>query len=41
MAEPSQVNSSTAPVMASGGSEGFNRSKAARNRETSTPTLET
>ena len=36
MAERSRVNSSTAAVMASGGSAGFNRSNAARNRDTNT-----
>ena len=34
MAERSRVNSSTAAVMASGGSAGFNRSNAARKRDT-------
>ena len=36
MAERSRVNSSTAAVIASGGSAGFNRSNAARNRDTNT-----
>ena len=36
MAERSRVNSSTAAVMASVGSAGFNRSNAARKRETNT-----
>ena len=36
MAERSRVSSSTAAVIASGGSAGFNRSNAARNRDTST-----
>jgi hypothetical protein len=36
MAERSRVNSSTAVVMASGGNAGFNRSNAARNRDTNT-----
>ena len=36
IAERSRVNSSTAAVMASGGSAGFDRSNAARNRDTST-----
>jgi hypothetical protein len=33
MAERSRVNSSAAAAMASGGSAGFNRSNAARNRD--------
>jgi len=36
MAERSRVNSSTAAVMASGGSAGSNRSNAARDRDTNT-----
>ena len=36
MAERSRVNSSTAAEMASGGSAGFSRSNAARNRDTNT-----
>jgi len=36
MAERSRVNSSTAAVMASGGSVGFNRSNPARSRVTNT-----
>ena len=36
MAERSRVNSSTAAVMASGGSAGLNRSNAARNRDPNT-----
>ncbi len=36
MAERSRVNSSTAAVMASGSSAGFNRTNAARNRDTNT-----
>jgi hypothetical protein len=36
LAERSRVNSSTAAVMVSGGSAGFDRSNAARKRETNT-----
>jgi hypothetical protein len=36
MAERSRVNSSTAAVIASGGNAGFNRSNAARKRDTNT-----
>jgi len=36
VAERSRVISSTAAVMASGGSAGFNRSNAAHNRDTNT-----
>jgi len=36
MAERARVNSSTAAVMASGGSAGFNRFDAARNGDTNT-----
>ena len=41
MAERSRVNSSTAAVMAWGGSAGFNRSKAERNWDTNTSLLRT